>query len=460
MFFSSIRKLNNNWKFEYLISFLFIVLGIIGWQFSYVVSSILIISLSVFLIAINNDFKYGIPATIILLFSFRTGFSIDTFPYEIVIPVAIFIIFILVYMVLHFKIKKIKSCIGMLILSISFLIPIFWNNVITTGFEVFYVMYFSWLLYTILYFILCINLNRNSFRITVFTLTCLALLITYELCVTVLNWHFEYPEENIMDFWGYIGWGLCNEAGIVLCFIMPFVFYEIIKSNKMVLSLVSITKLFVLILGIILTTSRGTFLFGGIEFILLSILFLILKCEKKLFKISTLIFGGAIAIVVIAMITKNNFISDIINSVFSMKFDSNGRDSFWESATNIWLSSNRNAIFGSGIVSEIAKLIVFDSYQYTFVVYHSTVIEVMVSAGLIGLIGLGIHFAEKYTQLKGKGLAFILIFGVGYLMVDLYGLIDNTYGMYYYMVPLVITMAAFNNNDNFELFDNKNNELF
>ena len=42
-------------------------------------------------------------------------------------------------------------------------------------------------------------------------------------------------------------------------------------------------------------------------------------------------------------------------------------------------------------------------------------------------------------------------------MVDLYGLIDNTYGMYYYMVPLCITMATINNCSDTELF--KNNEL-
>ena len=42
---------------------------------------------------------------------------------------------------------------------------------------------------------------------------------------------------------------------------------------------------------------------------------------------------------------------------------------------------------------------------------------------------------------------------VGYLAVDAYGMIDNTYGMYYYMIPLVILMAALDNDKNTDIFN-------
>ena len=45
--------------------------------------------------------------------------------------------------------------------------------------------------------------------------------------------------------------------------------------------------------------------------------------------------------------------------------------------------------------------------------------------------------------------------------MDLYGLVDNTYGMYYYMVPLCLVMAIISNTDNFEIYPTKDsNSLF
>ena len=43
-----------------------------------------------------------------------------------------------------------------------------------------------------------------------------------------------------------------------------------------------------------------------------------------------------------------------------------------------------------------------------------------------------------------------------YLVVDIYGLIDNTYGMYYYMVPLMMVFAVLNNSNDYRLYDTKN----
>ena len=37
---------------------------------------------------------------------------------------------------------------------------------------------------------------------------------------------------------------------------------------------------------------------------------------------------------------------------------------------------------------------------------------------------------------------FLVTIGIGYFFTDLYGLIDNTYYMYYYMLPLMVILAA------------------
>ena len=56
-----------------------------------------------------------------------------------------------------------------------------------------------------------------------------------------------------------------------------------------------------------------------------------------------------------------------------------------------------------------------------------------------------IHLILKYRNiilLKDKTKIFLIL---GYIGIDLYGLIDNTYHMFYYMIPLVITLAVIDN---------------
>ncbi len=458
-----VLKLNNNWKFEWIISLLFILFGIIGWQTFYIIGALPVIILSIGLILIYNNFKYAIPAILVLLFSYNNGFDIDHFPFEIVIPVVLFVGFIFWYTIKNFKKSYLsypKTCIGMLILSVGFIIPIFWSKAVGNN-TVLYIMYFSWLLYTLLYLLLCCNLKKDCFRIVVFTLSWLSVLITYELVISAIRFHIDNPDESILDFWAYIGWGLCNEAGIMLCFLMPFVFYEFFKSKTMSMSLISLFKIFLLIGGILVTTSRGSILFGGLEAISLFILSLILKYDNK--KMKLLFSFLAISLIVsVAMvfINRTSILEDVINIVFHYKFTANGRDLIWKAGKEFYLSSPLTIILGSGIVSEITELSVYGGVQNTFNVYHNTILEVLVSAGIPGLIGLCIHLFEKYKMLIKKGWLFGLVFTVGYLFVDLYGLIDNTYGMYYYMVPLAIVLATFMHAESTELYDEVNNNLF
>ena len=75
--------------------------------------------------------------------------------------------------------------------------------------------------------------------------------------------------------------------------------------------------------------------------------------------------------------------------------------------------------------------------------------------GIVGLLALIFHLFEKYKQLYKKDLAFALAMAIGYFLVDIYGLIDNTYGMYYYMVPLVIVMASLDVDKDVAIFETK-----
>ncbi len=58
-----------------------------------------------------------------------------------------------------------------------------------------------------------------------------------------------------------------------------------------------------------------------------------------------------------------------------------------------------------------------------------------------------------------KEVSFGLIMLFGYLVVDAYGMIDNSYGMYYNMIPLVVFMASLDNDKNTDIFKDTYGEL-
>ena len=62
--------------------------------------------------------------------------------------------------------------------------------------------------------------------------------------------------------------------------------------------------------------------------------------------------------------------------------------------------------------------------------------------GIFGVLCLGYHFIQKYYYLAKTDRVFFCVIGIGFLFVDVYGMIDNTYHMYYYMVPLMVILAV------------------
>ena len=151
---------------------------------------------------------------------------------------------------------------------------------------------------------------------------------------------------------------------------------------------------------------------------------------------------------------------DVKNILYNNIFDGNGRERLYNNAINLFNTNFLTRILGSGIISEFEYRWSFGEYGSVFIVYHSTFFETLVMGGIVWLCFLLIHFFEKYKQLWKKELPFSLTMLVGYLLVDIYGMIDNTYGMYYYMIPLVILMASLDNDIDTNIFENEDsNEL-
>lgn len=437
-----LKKLNEKAWFEEVFLIVLTIISLLSWKFNSTVGMISISIIAATSLILFNDFKYIIPSVLFFIFSNNAGFSGDTIPIPLIICAVILILVMLIFFVRNKpNFKNIKSVRGIALLSISCFIPIFWHNIIPEGKEVFYFLYLAYFLYLFVYLFFASALNKNSFRMLVLTMGYLAILLASECALKVIELHNIDPSGNIFSYWYYLGWGLCNEAGIIMCMCLPFLFIVMIQTKNIWKILYKLVFVGIIIIGMMFTGSRGTLLFGCIELALLLLWTIIFSKKRLLFIICTACAAVCGIIGIELLIGIKELFADF-NTTFTDFFDAKGRYEIWQSGLNMWRKDFVSMTFGMGQVAEIKYLNSFNGWADINVVYHSTIFHCMATMGNMGLGFLILHLIDKYKQAFKFNKDIMGLMVIGYTMVDLYGLIDNTYGMYYYMVPLMIIMAS------------------
>ncbi|MBE6137253.1 MAG: O-antigen ligase family protein [Erysipelotrichaceae bacterium] len=450
-----IRSLNDKAWFEEVFLIVLTIISLLAWKFNSTIGMVFISVIAATALIIFNDFKYVIPSVLFFIFSNNAGFKTDELPIPLIICAVILIVVMLIFFIRNKpNFKNIKSVRGIALLSISCVIPIFWHNIIPEGKEVFYFLYFAYLLYLVVYLFFASALNKNSFRMLVLSMGYLGIMLAGECVLSVISLHMQTPDGNIFSYWYYVGWGLCNEAGIIMCVALPFVFIPLVRTTEVSKILISLFKFAIIGVGMVLTGSRGTLLFGILEILLLGIWSFIFSKKKMVLGMSFL--GLTIAGVLLLIIAFN--VKELVNdfsSEFSNFFYDNGRFEIWQWGLDVWRKDFVSMTFGMGQVAEIRFIGTFNGYEDANVVYHSTIFHCMATMGNLGLGFLVMHFIDKYKQISKLSKDIMGLMLIGYIMVDLYGMIDNTYGMYYYMIPLMIIMGTLervNKEDTIDLF--------
>lgn len=432
---SYIKSKINNYE---IYCFFITILAIIFWINPFFNVGMLIFSLILLYTVLKfNDLKYGLPCILFVSFLGSDNLAKNEGTSNVLLYVSGFIS-IIALGILFFR-KKIKfknilnngySKVGYLLMCVSALIPIFWTE--GTNFT-YYFVYFNWLLYLVIY-IFCVNINDKNMQNELFTsLSFLGLLIAMQVMYTSFSDYSGF--EKLFSTNASIGWGIYNEAGIMMLFCIPFIFCLLYNNvNK----LVQIAKLFVILFGIILTNSRGSYLFGAI---LLVVVFLYYFIKKKMFKTMFIILFSAIICFITLYCT--GIVQKVYEVVFKNGLDDSNRFLLFENACLVFTKSGRNVVFGGGMVCQFLKRDIIPNKwvdESIFAVYHSTFFETLACMGLFGMVGLIIHMYQKYSFLiknRIKNSHFMLIV-IGYVVIGLYGLIDNTYHMFYFMIPLAI----------------------
>lgn len=422
------------------------IITILGWKFNSIIGMSIIIASAIIALLLTRDLKYTIPNCIYFIFTISEGFKNDSFPIPIIILGVVFSCVILFF---SFRkgiyLKKMKSLIGLLGIAIFSIIPIIWCKA-PTGNEVFYFFFFGSAGYLLLYMILVNGIKEDSVELLAVSMSFLIIILACECGFKVYDMKLERPEDSILQFWYYLGWGLCNEAGIMVCSALPFVFYLLGKQDKIGGMIYQNFKVIVGIIAIILTTSRGSYLFGLIEVIILYIILLFTAKKTRFYQNAFIIY--MISIIIIMLCCRSIIIDElekVLKFVFTDKMDDSGRKELWLQGINAWKQNPVTILFGSGIICVTGETFSAAGYQLVPIVFHSTIVETLATCGAIGSVFFIIHIIQKYYNAKRCGIRLFSTIGIGYLLVDLYGLIDNTYHMYYYMLPLMVIMAVIDN---------------
>lgn len=439
------KKLNENKLFEEIYIIAVFLIALIGWYFKtqYGYTAIALISFASILIF--NDVKYIVPCGFGMIFSIGTGFTTDQAYGPLVCSVAIFISSLVCYVIRNgLHLSKLKSYKGLLALSILSFIPLLYHNTIKDSIAsgaldssgtTLYILYAGYICYTFAYFIFAMVFKKDSLDMVLKTIGYMSLLLALECILHVLTIGFEK---------GYrVGWGHCNEAGILMLLGLPFAITGFLKANRKRDLIIPAIKLAIVLVGIICSTSRGTYLFGAVECFALFIVLLIKSKFRKTLIISALVIVAVGLVGVQIKYGIVNLVNKGISVVFVRGFTMSDRFRLYKESIVVWNENWLTRIFGAGIVAELTKEGFED--MNTFIMFHSTFFQCLATTGIIGVLALGYHFYERYSQLKLIDKDIVLFVLIGFVDVDLYGMIDNTYGMYYFMVPIVILMAALDN---------------
>ena len=105
-----------------------------------------------------------------------------------------------------------------------------------------YFLYFNYLLYFLVYLLFLFILDKKSFRFIKLSMGYMALLLAME-CIL-----YVYSNGLVKGY--NMGWGICNEAGILMMVGISFVFIDLIKAKKLEELFIPSAKIGIILFGI------------------------------------------------------------------------------------------------------------------------------------------------------------------------------------------------------------------
>ena len=392
---------------------------------------------------ICDDLKFLISPLFFFIFMFsEKSVSSDRFfgkPYLIAMIVlgAIILISFVLHFILYRKklffkdFKSSKLLFGIIILSVSFLLNGFLS---VSGFHyqniVFALSLVACLFFV--FFIFTINLKRSeelkNYIFYVMLLT--SFLLTIQLFLGFIN-QIKIVDGQIVKESILFGWGMWNNMGGMLAFLLPAHFYFActIKRYGFVFYLTGLISF----VAIALTLSRSSLLTAVIIIIACIAFSCFVGCNKLQNRIFTILL--ILVSVALILILREKILA-LLGDIVNRGFDDNGRFKIYAYGL---LSYTANPLFGRGFYSPFKlehEFISFLPFRY-----HNTIIQMMASCGTVGLVAYLWHRIETIRLIIKKRNKYSLFIGLSIISLVLCSLLDNhlfnLYPTFMYTVLLV-----------------------
>lgn len=391
-----------------------------------------------------KDLKFFISPLImfILMFSEKSVSSGQYYetPYKIAMVIVGFMVicFFVAHFIIHkrnvdFKgILKSKLFLGYVLLCSSFFLNGLFNFDEYTYFNLIYALILSaslFLVYAIFYSNLRSDLSVKKYLF--FVLFLISLLVTFELYIGFLG-QFQIVNGEIVKESIMLGWGMWNNIGGMMAFLLPIHFYfaSTVKKYGWVFYLTALISY----IAIVLTLSRSSLLVSTFM-IATCALISCFKGENK--KANRIITGAVCALGILGVIVFWDKISSILGDYLARGFDDNGRFEMYLHGLNNFIS---NPIFGGGFYS--AYVLEHQFVSFLPFRYHNTIIQMM---GTCGFLGIASYLFHRYQTVKlawQKKSLYTLFAVLSILSMLLCSLLDNHFFNLYpgiiYSVILVV----------------------
>lgn len=217
--------------------------------------------------------------------------------------------------------------------------------------------------------------------------------IGFALVVQILSMYFQkgVVVNGVIDRDKlFLGWAHYNYAGAVTAMCIPAIFYfSLTQKHSWIFTMLAT----VVMLGVVLTQSRGSILFGGIVYLACAVITLVrTKKRERLFNL--ILLGVVLVAAIIVCVVCLDKLKNIFADIFELGVDDNGRVDYCFSEA--WGYFCNNPAFGAGWGGNHWK----DSYAFlNFFKAHNTVLQLLGCLGIFGFLAYCFHRVQTCIAL-------------------------------------------------------------
>lgn len=277
--------------------------------------------------------------------------------------------------------------------------------------------------------------NERTYKRIAFTFIAFSITLAIQLLVAYLT--LDVINDGVINRSKIqFGWGTYNQFGMLITTCIPAWFYLATKFKNGYLFLLGVP---VNLLIAVFSMSRQAILVSLLLAVACFIWYLIIAPKEQKLYASAIIFGSAL-IALIVILVKKEWLSVLFSDLSDSFSTGSGRTVIWLDGLKKFM---HNPIFGNGFYDLTATEMNTPGYNgvgygFTEVIpfmCHNTVVQLLFSCGIVGLIAYVIHRAQTFISLINNpdhGRFFIAFTGCGILLTSL---LDNHI---FYFLPLFI----------------------